>query len=422
MLQVAMVSVHTCPLARLGSRETGGMNVYIRELSRRLGARGVAVDVFTRMQDRDVPQIVEFGENVRVIHLPAGPTTSMDKYDVVEHLPDFLDGVAEFRLRSGRRYDIVHSHYWLSSPVAVSLSRQWRAPLVTMFHTLGRMKNRVSHEGSETESEERIAIERQTMLASDRIVAVSPADMEQMLDHYEAPESRLRVVPGGVDSTLFAPFPRDAARALLGLGNEPLVLFVGRIQRLKGIDLLLGSFRRLLADWKVGPLPRLMVVGGDSSSEDGDPETVELSRMKRLASELGVADRVSFKGAVPHLELPRHYSAADIVVVPSLYESFGLVALESMACGTPVVASAVGGLRGTVRHGKTGLLVKGRSEEQFASAMATLLLDDELRSRMSRGAVEAAGAYSWDVAADRTLQIYRELVPCHCGGVATCRA
>lgn len=420
MLQVAMISVHTCPLARLGSRETGGMNVYIRELSRRLGARGVAVDVFTRMQDRGVPQIVEIGENARVIHLEAGPVGPMDKYDVVEHLPDFLAGVAEYRERWGRRYNLVHSHYWLSSPVATSLARQWGVPLVTMFHTLGRMKNRVSHNGSERESAERIEIEQQTMLASDRVVAASPIDMEQMIGYYGAPESRLRVVAGGVDASLFAPFPRDAARALLGVGPEPLVLFVGRIQGLKGIDLLLSSFARLLAGWNSGPSPRLMVVGGDSSSDETDPEAVELLRMRRMAVDLGLLDRVTFQGAVPQAELPNYYSSADVVVVPSLYESFGLVALEAMACGTPVVGSSVGGLRWTVQHGKTGLLVKGRSEEQFASAIATLLLDDDLRSRMSRAAVAAATAFSWDAAADRTVQIYRELVPCPCAGLATC--
>ncbi|MHB0870871.1 MAG: glycosyltransferase, partial [Chloroflexota bacterium] len=184
MLQVAVVSVHTCPLARLGSRETGGMNVYIRELSRHLGRRGVRVDVFTRRQAPEVPRIVEFGENARVIHLDAGPARPMDKYDVLQHLPQFARGMADFQREAGRDYHLIHSHYWLSSPVATSLSVQWQVPLVTMFHTLGRLKNRVSRDGSERENSERIEIERLAMLAADRVVAVSPTDMEQMVGFY----------------------------------------------------------------------------------------------------------------------------------------------------------------------------------------------------------------------------------------------
>lgn len=422
MLRVAMISVHTCPLARLGSRETGGMNVYVRELSRNLGRRGVGVDVFTRRQDEGVDRIVEFGEGARVIHVDAGPARSMDKYDVLQYLPQFLDGVRSFRRDADVDYQVVHSHYWLSSPVATALSAEWGVPLVAMFHTLGKMKNRVSRAGSERENGERIEIERLTMLAGDRLVAASPADRDQMVEFYGALRSKIRVVPGGVDTTTFRPFPSEVARAVLGLGPGKLVLFVGRIQRLKGIDLLLEAFARLVADGSGGESPRLMLVGGRDLADRSDPEAVELARLRAVAHNLGLDGLVSFQGAVPHSMLPTFYSAADVVVVPSLYESFGLVALEAMACGVPVVASRVGGLQWTVQDGRSGFLVPRRDPELFAAAIRLILADDALRSSMAREAVEIAASFSWDAVADRTLRIYGELVPVETGCRAACGA
>lgn len=411
MLRVAMVSVHTCPLASLGSRETGGMNVYVRELSRHLGARGVAVDVFTRRQDSDTPEVVEFGRNARVIHLEAGPSSPMDKYEVLEYLPQFAEGMVDFVERTEGRYHLLHSHYWLSGRVGTWLAKRWRVPLVAMFHTLGRLKNSVSRDESERESAARIDIEGEILRLADRVVAASPTDREQMVQYYDALVDRIQVVPGGVDTSAFRPFPRYAARGLLGLGPEKLVLFVGRIQPLKGVDLLLRAFARLLADWSHSPKPRLMVVGGDNLADGSDPEAVELARLRRLASELGVSEDVTFRGAVPHDLLPAYYSAADVVAAPSLYESFGLVVLEAMACGTPVVASRVGGLQWTVRHGESGFLVDRREPEAFAAAIGFILRDGQLRDRMSEGAARIAGGYSWSMVADRTLELYSELVP-----------
>lgn len=411
MLHVAMISVHTCPLARLGSRETGGMNVYIRELSRHLGRRGVRVDVFTRRQDHEVPKVVEFGENARVIHLDAGPARPMDKYHVLQHLGQFTQGVEAFRKETSSDYALIHSHYWLSSPVATSLAVQWRVPLVTMFHTLGRLKNRVSRDDSERENSERIEIERLAMMAADRIVAVSPADLHQMVGYYSAVQDRIQVVHGGVDTGQFRPFPADVARTILGLGRERLVLFVGRIQRLKGIDLLLRAFARVVKEWPEDPKPRLVVVGGRNPADPNDPEALEMGRLRALSQRLGVLDRVIFQGAVPHSDLPLYYSAVDLVVVPSLYESFGLVALEAMACGAPVVASRVGGLQSTIKDGRTGLLVGRRTPDAFAGAMSAVLRDDALRTSLSEAAVGVAQGFSWSVAAERTLRLYRELVP-----------
>ena len=414
MLRVAMISVHTCPLARLGSRETGGMNVYIRELSRHLGARGVAVDVFTRRQDPDVREVVEFGPNARVIHLDAGPAKPLDKYRVLEHLPQFVHNIGRFRERAGRKYDVIHGHYWLSGPVAMSLADSWDVPLVTMFHTLGRVKNTVSRNGDEKEHSARIDIEQDTMDAADVIVAASPTDMEHMVSYYEADASRIRVIPEGVDTSIFRPYSRSVARALVGMGEEKQLLFVGRIQRLKGIDMLLKSFAILRDGWHNGPGPSLTVVGGVSASGVADLEAAERRRLEQLARELGVEAHVRFQDAVPHEELPYYYSSADVVAAPSTYESFGLVALEAMASGTPVVASKVGGLQWTVRDGETGFLVSKRSPEQFAAALGELLTDDGLRARMSEAAVKVAGEFSWDVVADRILSLYHDLMPCAC--------
>jgi len=387
------------------------MNVYVRELSRRLGAMGVDVDVFTRRQHSDPAEIISFGENARVIHLQAGPLAPMDKYDVLDRLPRFTEGVVDFAERSGLRYDLIHSHYWLSGQVGTWLSDRWRVPLVAMFHTLGRLKNSVSRDDSERESPVRIDVERDIVGRADRLVAASPTDMRHILDCYGADESRVRVIPGGVDTATFRPVPVHDARTLLRLDSRKLVLFVGRIQPLKGIELLLRAFAYLLSGWVEGPRPRLMVVGGDNLADPSDPESIELARLRGLAEELGVVDDVTFRGAVPHDVLPTYYSAADAVVVPSLYESFGLVALEAMACGTPVVASRVGGLQSTVRDGESGFLVDRRDPEAFASAIESLLLSEGLRGRMSEAAVRTAREYSWEAAAEKTLGLYSEIVP-----------
>jgi D-inositol-3-phosphate glycosyltransferase len=411
MLRVAVISVHTCPLARLGSKETGGMNVYVRELSRHLGARGAAIDVFTRRQDDGTPDVVAFGENVRVIHLRAGPSSPADKYEVIRHLPEFARGVMEFERASGGGYQLVHSHYWSSAPVAIALAHRWNVPLVTMFHTLGRMKNRVSENGQEREHTTRMEIEQAAMHASDMVVAASPTDMDQMVAHYGAIPSRIRIVPGGVDTELFRPLPRESAREALDMGPEKQLLFVGRIQQLKGLRLLIPAFARVTGVWRGSPKPRLTIVGGGRPADGSDSEVMEAERLRRLAAETGVEALVEFAGAVPHEMLPLYYSAADVVAVPSLYESFGLVALEAMACGAPVVASRVGGLQWTVRHGETGFLVPATSPEAFSSAIGLLLRDEGLRAEMSMGAVRVARGFSWDVAAERTLEMYGELVP-----------
>jgi D-inositol-3-phosphate glycosyltransferase len=393
--------MHTCPLAPLGGWETGGMNVYVRELGRALGARGVGVDIFTRRQSIDVPDVVDYAPGARVIHLDAGPHRHVDKYDVLEYLPDFACGVQRFRALTGASYDVVHSHYWLSGRLGVLFADRWGVPLVSTFHTLAELKNRVAETAVDREQAVRSDIERRTMAGSDRIVALTSVDRQQMMRHYGR-VAPIVVIPGGVDLEHFRRTPRLAARAALGLdGHRKIILFVGRIQRLKGLDVLFRAFERL-GDVEA----QLLVIGGQPGTT---LETREISRLQHLATRLGIAERTRFVGAVPHETLPLYYSAADVTAMPSSYESFGLVAVESLACGTPVVATRVGGLTSIVRDGETGLLVPWRDADLFAERLRTLLRDRRLRAKLARNARESVLGYGWDRIADEHVALYAEV-------------
>ncbi len=410
-MRVAVLSVHTCPLARLGGWETGGMNVYVRELSREMGKRGVIVDVFTRRQDPGVPQVVPLGENARVIHLDAGPPRQIDKYDVLDYLPEFACNLQRFRAAYGIKYDLIHSHYWLSGRVAGLFQDRWGIPVVTMFHTLGEMKNRVASTEVEREHQLRSEIERRIMKSADVVIAATPAGHREMVTHYAAPNHKIRVVPAGVNLGLFRPGSKEVARSRLRITEQRVVLFVGRIQRLKGIDLLLRAVALLVRGRDALDSLRVLIVGGIPLEQAGIPaEDREIQRLKRLAAQLGIAPLVDFVGAVEQEELPYYYQAADVTVMPSHYESFGLVAVESMACGTPVVASRVGGLTSIIRDGETGFLVPWRHPRLFAEKLRILLTQEQLRRRMGRNAAVAAKAYGWERVADETLALYTELI------------
>jgi D-inositol-3-phosphate glycosyltransferase len=400
-LKIAVLSMHTCPLAPLGGWETGGMNVYVRELGRALAARGVSIDVFTRRQAPDVPDVVDYAPGARVIHIDAGPHRHVDKYDILDYLPDFACGVQRYRALTGSSYDVIHSHYWLSGRLGLLFKDRWGVPMVSTFHTLAQLKNRVAESAAEREQGVRYEIERRTMAGSDRIVALTAVDRQQMIRHY-GEQAPIVVIPGGVDLERFTPVPRTVARAQLGLDpKQKLVLFVGRIQRLKGLEILIRAFARL-ADVDA----QLLIVGGRPGIS---PESREITRLQHLAGRLGVADRTHFLGAVAHEQLPTYYSAADVSVMPSSYESFGLVAVESLACGTPVVATRVGGLRSIVHDGETGLLVPWRDAEMFAERLRRVLTDDELRGRLAAQARASVLEYGWDGIADEHLSLYAEV-------------
>jgi D-inositol-3-phosphate glycosyltransferase len=377
------------------------MNVYVRELGRALAARGVSIDIFTRRQSTDVADIVEYSPGARVIHIDAGPHRHVDKYDVVDYLPDFACGVQRFRALMGMSYDVIHSHYWLSGRLGLLFADHWGVPLVSTFHTLAQLKNRVAESAAEREQTVRYEIERRTMAGSDRVVALTAIDRQQIIRHYQT-HSPIDVIPGGVDLDRFSPMPRARARATLGLPpDEKVVLFVGRIQRLKGLEVLVRAFARL------GDLDaRLLVVGGQPGTS---PESREISRVQHLVTRLGIEGRTGFVGAVAHEQLPLFYSAADVTVMPSSYESFGLVAVESLACGTPVVATRVGGLTSIVHDGETGVLVPWRDAEMFAESLRRVLEDSALQQRLASNARASVLGYGWERIADEHLALYEDV-------------
>jgi D-inositol-3-phosphate glycosyltransferase len=411
-LRVATVSVHACPLAIPGAWETGGMNVYIREVSRHLSRLGVQVDVFTRQQSEDVPRVVPFAEHARVIHVPAGPQKYLPKELVVDHLAEFICNMREFvNEEGGAPYDVVHSHYWLSGRVAGYFKNAWRAPMVAMFHTLSELKNQVSLSEDEWESDVRTGIERLTVATADRVIASTAVDSSHLRDHYGADGARVTIVPCGVDSDLFSPGPKLAARRALGLADRPTILFVGRIQQLKGVEVVIRAAALLdgrratddLGDFQV------VIVGGRPTAKN-DPESREIRRLQRLTTQLGVADRVRWIGAVDHDALPDYYRAADVTVMPSTYESFGLVAVESMACGTPVVAARVGGLQATIQDGRTGYLIPWRDPALYAERIAALIEQPELQRALGANARSRAVQFGWEHVARQLANLYEAML------------
>jgi D-inositol-3-phosphate glycosyltransferase len=401
-LRVAVLSVHTCPLAVLGGKETGGMNVYVRELVRELSRMGVAADVFTRSQNPTIPRVVPLAERARVIHLPAGPEAPMPRERVHAHLDEFVAGVEAWRERAEVEYDLVHGNYWLSGVVGLTLRERWRVPLVQMFHTLGRLKNGAGV-AAEREPPLRVAEEHAIVAGADRLVAANVIERGHLIGEYEADPARIAVVPCGVDTALFAPGDAEAARAALGLPAGPLLLYVGRIAPIKGLETLLDALGCLRG---AGHPARLVIVGGDAD-ERLDGHEAEL---RRKAARHGLAGAVTFVGAQPQERLRDYYVAADATVLPSYYESFGMVALEAMACGSAVIASRVGGLQTTVRDGVTGLLVSEGDPCALAETIARVLDDSALRWRLGREGVRWAAGHRWPCVAEAICREYASLV------------
>lgn len=407
MCRIAMLSVHTCPLATLGGKETGGMNVYVRELSRELGRQGKHIDIFTRAQDPTIAPVRNLAPNVRVIHIPTGPVAPMDKNALVEYLDEFVANVEAFRRAEEITYDLVHAHYWLSGVAGRQLADRWGVPLLAMFHTLGKLKNQVAKTAGDRDTDRRIALEGDVMQWADTIIAATPLERAQMTWLYGAPRDRITVIPCGVDGRLFYPRNQHDAHARLELPCGRLLLFVGRIERLKGIDTLLEAAAQLVAEGGHDDL-RVLIVGGDIESNCAD--NPELRRVQVLTKTLGIQDRVDFLGSQPQAELPYYYAAADLTIMPSHYESFGMVALESMACGTPVIASRVGGLASLVRDGETGYLVPAEDPAELAARIRTLLADDALRLRLGAQAADYAHQYRWPRITAQVIDLYDTLI------------
>lgn len=404
--RVAMFSVHSCPLAALGGQETGGMNVYVRELSRLLGQHGIAVDVFTRRQDPCMPMVTEFGPQARVIHLNAGPAAPYAKHRVLDHLPEFLRRVQSFIATHDLSYDLLHSHYWLSGWVGLRLRQTLVIPLVHMSHTLAHPKNSAVQQAWEREPSTRLEVEYEVLQQSDQLVAESEASKCHMRRDYNVNPEMIDVIPCGVDTSIFYPRDRDQARQALGLPHVPLLLFVGRLQPLKGIDTLLRSVALVR---RVQPELQVLIVGGEIDTVDAH-EQQECQRLQALTTELELTQNTHFIPAQPQEILAQYYAAADIVVMPSHYESFGMVVLEAMACGTAVVASRVGGLASTVLHGQTGFLATVGDAEEFASAIQTLLETPAVCSAMGQAGYARAQTFAWPRIVDRTQRLYRHVL------------
>ncbi len=407
-LRVAMLSIHTCPLAMLGGKKTGGMNVYVRDLSAELGRRGVAVDVFTRLQPacHDHLDKSMLGERARVIHLPTGPEELQDRTALNDHLPAFVAGLKDHAEREGIRYDILHSHYWLSGQAALLLREHWGTPILQMFHTLGRMKNRVAQSPDERESPVRIQAEDRLVKQADVLVAATPAERVQLMWLYDADLQKIVIIPPGVDPERFHPIPPRQARQAIGAPeHDRMLLFVGRIEALKGIDTLLRA-TAVLKEQLMCSLEDicLSIIGGEP---DGSPE---MAHLEALREELGIGELVTFLGAKDQDTLQYYYSAATVVVVPSYYESFGMVALEAMACGTPVIAAEVGGLAYLVQDGVTGFHVPDRDPIELAERICLLLHNPALRDEMSEAAVQRAREYAWPGIADRIMALYERVL------------
>jgi D-inositol-3-phosphate glycosyltransferase len=395
--RVAFLSIHTSPLATPGAADAGGMNVYVHELATTLAGRGVQVDVFTAGGAAGEVEVVP---GYRVVDLPVGRSGRGDVDALAEAVGDFAEGVARWAVRHRAGYDVLHSHYWLSGWAGLLLHEVLRVPLAISFHTLGRVKDATRRLDQAPAGLLRIAAETEVIARAGCVIASTQAEANQLIEHYSARPERLCVSPPGVDHAVFRPGRRDEARRMLGLPAEgPLVLFVGRIQPLKGPDVAVSAFALLAAEF---PACRLLMVGGPS----GPQGSGELASLRAVTAAAGLGDRVLRWDPLPHRALAAVYQAADVVVVPSRSESFGLVAAEAQSCGVPAVASAVGGLPHVVADGESGLLVSGWDPADYAAALRRILTDRVLAARLAAGAAANAEQFSWSATADRLLELY----------------
>jgi D-inositol-3-phosphate glycosyltransferase len=404
-----MISVHTSPVAMLGGKDAGGLNVYVRELARQLDACGVEVDIFTRRTDPRTPEVVELSDRVHVVSIDAGPVAPIPKDELFCLLPEFATEAALYSLRAGVRYDAVHSHYWLSGWAAHLLKRYWNAPTVHTFHTLARLKNVVAGNGGQ-ESPTRLQIENRLLEVVDHVIAPNPDERAEMVWRMGADNAHICVIPPGIDLDRFHPLNAIAARDRLGLPDNPLVLYIGRVDPMKGIETLLEGFTCLRGqEWDDLP-PKLVFVGGTVEGH-GDSVTLgdDLTAVAERAEMLGIRGDILFRGSEPQELLPDYYAAATVCAVPSRYESFGLVAVEAMACGLPVVASRAGGLKFTVEEEVSGLLVPVGDAVALSDALARVIRDRDLRASLQVGARQASIRFSWQTIGPAMLTLYERL-------------
>jgi D-inositol-3-phosphate glycosyltransferase len=388
-LRIAMLSAHSCPVGKLGTKDTGGMSVYIREIACELGKQGHVVDVYTRVHDPQDGQIYELSRNARLIHLRAGEDEEIDKLAVYSHLPAFVNNLENFRKRNNVRYDLIFSHYWLSALAGMYLQQRWHVPHITMFHTLGAVKNAIREKTrpalGEEEPELRIETERNLAQNCHRIIASTDKEKSALIRHYGASSQKISVVPCGVNLEHFRIIGNTQAKNQLGFDDDKIILFVGRIDPLKGVDNLI----KVLPYLRHIPELRLVIIGGGEHSQR------EIEQLQKLAHNLEVQNSVAFLGLIKHEQLPYFYNAADVCVVPSHYESFGLVALESLACGTPVVATDVGNHKNLIRQGETGYVIEDNIPRRLADKIALLLSRPDTDTRSAQSIRATVGKFNW---------------------------
>jgi D-inositol-3-phosphate glycosyltransferase len=405
--RVAMLMVHTCPLEQAGIGDAGGMNIYVAESAARMAAQGVEVDIFTRRDHLDLPEIVELSPGVNVHHLDTGHDLQLTKEQIPAH---FNELTAEFKkvLSGDQRYDLIHSHYWLSGKVAMPVAKELNLPLVHTMHTMARVKNLNLAEGERPEPMIRVQGETQIVAVASALTANTDAEAASLVSLYDACPDTVHVVTPGVDLYNFTPGAgRAAARKVIGIdADSHVITFVGRIQPHKGPELLIRAVAEMLTHSPhLRTKLRVFIVGG-ASGVNGS----EVERLKELVNWLNVHDVITFLPPVPRNELANWYRAADLVCVPSYSESFGLVALEAQACGTPVVATAVGGLRTAIADGISGVLVDGHDPRAWSSVLSRLLQEPQRRVLLSMGAIEHASHFGWDATARGTLDIYDQVI------------
>lgn len=403
MSRIAMISEHASPLADLGGPDGGGQNVYVAMLSRHLARLGHQVDVFTRRERTDVPEVTDYAPGVRVVQITAGPVAVLPKERLLPHMPAFAGEMARFIARCGT-YDVVHAHFFMSGLVGLEIKSRLGLPLVVTFHALGRVR-RLHQKEADGFPDARFDIEDRIVAEADRIIAECPEDERDLTRLYGADRAALRTIPCGFDPDEFAPMPKAAARAVLGLDpNERIVLQLGRMVPRKGVDTVIRGFARAV---RTLPQARLIIVGGDGGDPAMQPEIV---RLAGIAQGDGVADRVTFAGARPRDQLHLYYCAADVFVTTPWYEPFGITPLEAMACARPVIASAVGGLKSTVLQGETGLLVPPKDPGAVAAALVALLSDPTRAEAMGQaGLTRVREQYTWEGVASRMAEVYAEL-------------
>ena len=395
-MRIAMLSVHSCPTGPLGARDTGGMSVYIRELARELGKQGHTVDIFTRVHDPSDPQIIDIGQGARLIHLRVGQEEAIPKLALYSYLPEFAGNLENFRKNNGLQYDLIFSHYWLSGRVGKYLQSWWQVPHVITFHTLGAIKQAIGI--GEDEPELRIVTERDTVRNCHHIIATTAREKEELTVRYGASPENISIIPCGVNLELFQPLDKEMARQKLGLADRKIILYVGRIEPLKGVQQLLKAMPYLQ---NIQGL-RLVIIGGDEYSQQ------EIGKLKNLCGDLQIQDKVTFRGLIKHEQMPYFYSAADACIIPSYYESFSMVALESLACGTPVVATDVGDLKNIIRPGKTGYVVTDNSPRCLADKIALLLAKPpDIKSALPIRA--SVSRFSWPNIAESVVRELRRV-------------